>query len=121
MPRNTGYTSGAAANATLEPLVQLFPDAVAMRIAVQVSIRGSAGRGGAGVNFVRRATIEFGTARVVFFQTDMPLEIDDHIHLENEGGSLNTDAVVIAVQYQDQTRGVAARFPGEVRNWIIQA
>ena len=43
MPRNTGYTSGAAANATLEPLVQLFPDAVAMRIAVQVSIRGSAG------------------------------------------------------------------------------
>jgi hypothetical protein len=120
MPRNTGYTTGAAASATLEPLVQLFPDAIAVRIPVQVSIQGSVGRGGAVVNFARKATIEFGTARVVFFQTDMPLEIDDYIHLENEDGSLATDAVVIAVQYQDQNRGVAARFPGEVRNWIIQ-
>src|SRR5579863_4176901 len=120
MPRNTGYSTGAAANATLEPLVQLFPDAIAVRIPVQVSIRGISGRGGTGASFVRRATIEFGTSRVVFFQTDMPLEIDDHIHLENEDGSLATDAVVIAVQYQDQNRGVAARFPGEVRNWIIR-
>jgi hypothetical protein len=115
MPFDISIGSTREKKAVLEPLVQLFPDATSVRIPVAVSISGRPVEGGT-VNTM----IEFGTSRVVIFLTELPLEIEDRLHLRNSDGTLDTDVIVIAVQYQDHICGVAARFAGEVRNWIIQ-
>ena len=117
LSHNPSVKPASPRNAVLEPLVQLFIGATAMRIAVLVTSLGGASR----ARVPHRTTIEFGTARIVIFPTELPLEIDDRLHLENADGSLSTDANVVAVQYDDHTRGIAAQFVGEVKNWILQA
>ena len=64
--------------------------------------------------------IEFGTSTMVFFETRLPLELADTLHLENSDQSLGTDAVVVAIRDGISHRAIAARFVAEVRNWIIQ-
>ena len=66
------------------------------------------------------AVIEFGTSMMVFFESRLPLQLTDKLHLENSDRSLRTDAVVVAIRDAVSHRAVAARFVAEVRNWIIQ-
>jgi hypothetical protein len=96
-------------------LVRIFPDATAVRIPVRVTAR----RGGA-QELEENTVIEFGTSQEVLFSSRLPLEFDDHVRLENSDGSLQADACVVAVQFHDGRRAVAARFLTEVSNWIIK-
>jgi hypothetical protein len=64
--------------------------------------------------------IEFGTSMMVFFESRLPLELADRLHLENSDRSLGTDAVVVAVRDGVDHTAIAARFVAAVRNWIIQ-
>ena len=64
--------------------------------------------------------IEFGTAREVLFSSTLPLEFEDQLQLVNSDGSLDARAIVVAVRYHDGRKAVAARFVGEVGNWIIK-
>jgi hypothetical protein len=65
--------------------------------------------------------IEFGTPHEVLFACNTPLEFADVLHLRNSDGSLDVEASVVAVQYQPGKTIVAARFRGDVPNWIVKS
>ena len=99
----------------LRRLVELFPDAIAMRIPVLLT----APRG-RGQDLEESTAIEFGTSRIVFFESRLPLELDDKLCLENTDGSLQTEAIVVALRLNEGKRAIAARFTAEVRHWIVR-
>jgi hypothetical protein len=113
--RKAEATYPAARETSLARLAELFPDASPVRIAVQVT----ALRAGAG-NLQESTVIEFGTPREILFASGLPLEFDDKVRVTNSDGSLDATASVVAVQYHDGRKAVAARFLGPVGNWIIQ-
>jgi hypothetical protein len=86
---------------------------------MHISILVSVGRG-RGHLLEESTVIEFGTSMMVFFESRLPLELADKLHLKNSDRSLGTDAIVVAVRDGVSHRAVAARFVAEVRNWIIQ-
>jgi hypothetical protein len=67
-----------------------------------------------------QTTVEFGTAREVLFSSTLPLEFEDQVRLVNSDGSFDAQATVVAVRYHGNRKAVAARFVGEVGNWIIK-
>ena len=67
-----------------------------------------------------QTVIEFGTAHEVMFASTLPLEFEDRVRLMNSDGSLDARATVVAVRYHEGRKAVAARFMGEVGNWIIK-
>ena len=100
---------------SLRRLVQLFPGATPMRIPISVVVPRGKGQG-----LEENTAIEYGTARMVFFESRLPLELDDKFHLHNSDGSLGADAIVVGLRFDGGRRAIAARFVTEVRNWIIQ-
>ena len=99
----------------LHNLAELFPHATPLRIPILLSVGRENGH-----SMDESVTIEFGTSSMIFFQTSMALELSDKFHLRNFDGSLDTEAVVVAVRASDRHRAVAARFVNGVRNWIVQ-
>jgi len=99
----------------LRRLVELFPGATPMRIPISVLVPRGKGQG-----LEEKTAIEYGTARMVFFESRLPLELDDKFHLQNSDGSLEAEAIVVGLHFVGGRRAIAARFVAEVRNWIIQ-
>jgi len=99
----------------IEKLAELFPAASPVRIPVRVSAT-SAGRR----RLQEQTVIEFGTPNEVLFASTLPLEFEDRIRLLNSDGSLDARATVVAVRYHGGRKAVAARFVGQVENWIIK-
>jgi hypothetical protein len=97
----------------LRRLVELFPGATPMRIPISVLVPRGKGQG-----LEEKTAIEYGTARMVFFESRLPLELDEKFHLQNSDGSL--EAIVVGLHFVGGRRAIAARFVAEVRNWIIQ-
>jgi hypothetical protein len=112
----TGRTTQAAS--TVAGLARFFPDATPVRIAVQLARTNSAADPSG--KFTESTVIEFGTPREVLFSCTTPLEFADVLRLRNSDGSLDIEASVVAVQYHPGQTVVAARFVGEVPNWIVK-
>lgn len=107
----------AAQTSTVAELARFFPEATPVRIPVQFTRTG----GETGIPGIQeRTVIEFGTSREVLFCCTAPLEFADVLRLRNSDGSLDTDASVVAVQYQPGATIVAARFLNSVPNWIVK-
>jgi hypothetical protein len=107
-------------------LARFFPEAAPVRIPVQLARTLESGDrepagGAAAANFTESTVIEFGTTREVLFSCKTPLEFADIVRLRNSDGSLDTEASVVAVQYHSGSIVVAARFRGEVPNWIVKS
>lgn len=98
-----------------EKLAQLFPEASPMRIPVRVLTLGSGQQ-----RLQEKTVIEFGTANEVLFSSKLPLEFEDRVQLLNSDGSLDACATVVAVRYHNGRKAVAARFVGNIDNWIIK-
>jgi len=117
--RNTVSRSGAAAAPARESsttkLAKFFPDATPVRIPVRLT-RVTSETGPISESTV----IEFGTPHEVLFASSLPLEFADHLRLQNSDGTLDTEACVVAVQYNGGRTAVAARFTQEVSNWIVK-
>jgi hypothetical protein len=117
--RNSVSKSGAAAAPARESsttkLAKFFPDATPVRIPVRLTR--VADESGA---FTESTIIEFGTPKEVLFASTLPLEFADKLRLQNSDGTLDTEACVVAVQYNGGRTAVAARFTGEVANWIVK-
>jgi sigma54-dependent transcription regulator len=112
----TGSTSATEPNAFAQRLAQFFPEASPVRIPVRIT-----GTTISGKPFSERTTIEFGTEREVIFGSHLPLEFADTLRLENGDASLSTEVSVVAIHYYDgNTTAVAARFKGDVSNWIVK-
>jgi hypothetical protein len=96
-------------------LAKFFPNAAPVRIAVRLTRLGSAS------NTCSESTvIEFGTPQEVLFASTLPLEFADKLRLRNSDGTLDTEACVVALQYNGGRSAVAARFTQEVANWIVK-
>jgi len=113
--RDSQIASVVAEPTCVEKLAELFPAASAVRIPVRVTAA-SAGR----KRLQEQTVIEFGTAQEVLFASTLPLEFEDRLRLVNSDGSLDARAIVVAVRYHGGRKAVAARFLGEVGNWIIK-
>ena len=96
-------------------LAGMFPEATAVKLRVRVkALRNSA------PPLEETTWIEYGTARELLFASSLPLEFEDRVRIENSDGSFCAEAAVVAVQVHNGRKAVAARFLGEVTNWIIQ-
>jgi hypothetical protein len=113
-------TARAAQNATpVAGLARFFPEASPVRMPVQLA-RVMPGSDPAGAPFSESVVIEFGTPREVLFECSTPLEFGDEVRLRNSDGSLDVAGAVVAVQYHPGKTVIAARFRGEVPNWIVK-
>jgi hypothetical protein len=111
----TELASAQTEQTCVERLSRLFPSAMPVRIPVKVEpLR-------AGPRLLHEQTvIEFGTAREVLFASNLPLEFEDRVRVVNSDGSLDAEAMVVAVRYHNGNKAVAARFVDNVENWIIK-
>jgi hypothetical protein len=99
----------------VEKLAELFPSASPVRIPVRVTTVSTGRR-----RLQEQTVIEFGTAQEVLFSSTLPLEFEDRVRLVNSDGTLDARATVVAVRYHGGAKAAAARFVGEVANWIIK-
>ena len=112
-------TARAAHDTTpVSALARFFPDATAMRVPVQIARIVESGQS---PNFTESTVLEFGTPREVLFACNTPLEFADMLRLKNSDGSLDVEVSVVAVQYHPGKTLVAARFRGDVPNWIVKS
>ena len=95
-------------------LAKCFPAASPVRLPVQ--LKRYVGLQPAEENTV----IEFGTAREIFFASALPLEFAEKFRVQNADRSLDVEVQVVAVQYHEGRLAVAARFMGDVSNWILK-
>jgi hypothetical protein len=95
-------------------LAKCFPAASPVRLPVQLKRQG-------GLQPAEESTvIEFGTAREIFFASALPLEFAEKFRVQNSDRSLDVEVQVVAVQYHEGRLAVAARFMGDVSNWILK-
>ncbi len=94
----------------------IFPDASPVRVPISVVASRKEGR-----DLTEKTTIEFGTSRIAFFFSKLPLELEEKIFLRTSDGSLGIEAIIIALQYEEGYRAIAAKFLAEDRNWIIKS
>jgi hypothetical protein len=113
--QQTGIASVRAGQTCVEKLAHLFPSASAVRLPVRV-MKVGAGR----KRLQEQTVIEFGTSHEVLFASGLPLEFEDRVRVVNADGSFDARATVVAVRYHNGRKAVAARFVGEVGNWIIK-
>lgn len=110
------FAQGIEEETCIEKLALLFPNASPVRIPVRVITLGTRHR-----HLEEQTTIEFGTKQEVLFASALPLEFEDRVRLANVDGSLDAQATVVAVRHHGGQKAIAARFAGEVGNWIIKS
>lgn len=114
---------GKAATATAQfgqedsigKLAKFFPNATPLRIPVRLTRVTTQGRPSS-----ETTVVEFGTSREVLFASSLPLEFADTLRLQNSDGTLDTEACVVALQYNGDRTAVAARFKDSSTNWIVK-
>ena len=114
-------TARAAQNAsTVAGLARFFPEASPVRMPVQLA-RILPGSEPSTEHFTESIVIEFGTPREVLFECNTPLEFGDDLRLRNSDSSFDVAVSVVAVQYHPGKTVIAARFRGDVPNWIVKS
>jgi hypothetical protein len=113
--QQAGIVSAIADQTCVEKLAKLFPSASPVRLPVRVVAMGTGRQ-----SLQEKTVIEFGTAQEVLFASTLPLEFEDRVRVVNSDGTLDARAKVVAVRYHDGMKAVAARFVGQVENWIIK-
>ena len=121
MAQQATATARNAQSATIVAgLARFFPEASPVRMPVQLA-RIMQGSEPASAHFAESVVIEFGTPREVLFECNTPLEFGDDLRLRNSDSSFDVAVSVVAVQYHPGKTVVAARFRGEVPNWIVKS
>ena len=120
MAQQATATARTAQDATtVAALARFFPEASPVRVPVRLA-RIMPGSDPAAARFSESVIIEFGTSREILFACSTPLEFGDDLRLQNSDRSFDVDACVVALQYHPGKTVVAARFRGEVPNWIVK-
>ena len=115
------HPSPSAGSACVGRLAQFFPEAVPVRIPVNVTMTGASKTHAAGRDHRPEQTvIEFGTPGEVLFASGLPLDFEDTVRVKNADGSLDVEAEVVAMHLVQGQAAVAARFLNDVSNWIIK-
>jgi hypothetical protein len=113
--RLPGLATPETEQSCAEQLVRFFPQALTVRVPVQVTcLRG-------GHTKLREATVlEFATTALAIFVSTLPLEFDDRLRLEGDKKARTADATVIAVQYHEGRKAVAVKFTQGPCEWVTQ-
>jgi len=101
----------AGEESCVQRLAQFFPGVMPLRVPMRVSTANGSDE---------QTVIEYGTSREALFASRLPLELGERLRLRNADGSLNIEALVVAFELQGGATAVAARFIGEVANWVVQ-
>jgi len=111
----TSNLEPAGEQSCAEQLARFFPQAVPVRIPVQVtSPRG-------GTNLLREATVvEFSSADHAIFLSTLPLEFGDRVKLEAAIKGNFAEATVDAVQYHEGRKAVAVKFLNGHADWVVR-
>jgi hypothetical protein len=111
----SGAAAAPARESSTAKLAKFFANATPVRIPVRLT------RAANGSSALTESTIiEFGTPTEALFASTLPLEFADKLRLQNSDGTLDTEARVVAVQYNGGRTAVAARFTQEIANWIVK-
>jgi len=96
-----------------EQLARFFPELQAVELrAMLAPLSASAGR-------LREAVlIEFAGAGRVIFRSNLPLEFNDRVRLEQTGGQGNAAGTVVALQYHDGQKAVAVQLAEGAGTWV---
>lgn len=108
-------TASSNRESSTSKLAKFFPEATPVRIPIRLTRLGTASG-----TFSESTIIEFGTPHEALFASTLPLEFADRVRLQNSDGTLDTEACVVALQYNGNQTAVAARFAGEIANWIVK-
>jgi hypothetical protein len=115
VPKAATARARSSSESSTSKLAKFFPEATPVRIPVRLTrIAGGAD------NPSESTVLEYATAREVLFASSLPLEFADMLRLQNSDGTLDTEACVVAVQYNGERKAVAARFTQAVNNWIVK-
>ena len=106
----------AAATECIAELARLFPGAVPVRILVKVS-KGDSANGSCS----EQTLIEFATREEILFVSGLPLEFDDTVQVRSTDGTLDINAIIVAMRFHDDKMAFAAKFLEDVANWVIKA
>lgn len=118
----TATARNALNGSSVAGLARFFPEASPVRVPVQLArIIPGGDAAVAHPHFSESIVIEFGTPREVLFACNTPLEFGDELQLRNSDRSFDVAVSVVAVQYYPGNTVVAARFRGEVSNWIVKS
>jgi hypothetical protein len=118
----TATARNAHLGSSVAGLARFFPEASPVRVPVQLArIIPGADPATVHPHFSESIVIEFGTPREVLFACNTPLEFGDDLQLRNSDRSFDVAVSVVAVQYHPGNTVVAARFRGEVPNWIVKS
>ncbi len=115
-------TARAAQNAsTVAGLARFFPEASPVRMPVQLArvLQGSRARRRPISPKVSSLNLALPAKSSSNATRHWSLAIE--LHLRNSDGSFDVAVSVVAVQYQPGKTVVAARFRGEVPNWIVKS
>jgi hypothetical protein len=98
-----------------EQLARFFPQVRPVRVPVQViPLRSGA------TQLRESSVVEFGDTAHAIFLSNLPLEFDDRVRLENVQDGRAAEATVIAVQYHEGRKAVAVRFLQSSCDWVTQ-
>jgi hypothetical protein len=111
---HVGVLEQQEAQGCVEQLARFFPQALPVRLRVQVG----AVRSGS-TKPKEAVTVEFAAPDCAIFASTLPLEFDDRVRLEREGKSRKAEATVIAVQYHAGRKAVAVKFTQGPCEWVM--
>jgi len=114
-----GTAPARSAPSVVARLANFFPDATPVRIPVHLTKLANGSEMSEALQS-ENTVLEFGTPREVLFASGLSLEFADKLRIQNSDGSLDAEATVVALQYQEHRTAVAARFVREVPNWIVK-
>jgi len=65
-----------------------------------------------------KVLVEFASRENAIFSSTLPLEFSDRVRLQHEQDNSFADAIVVAVQYQNEAKAVAVRFSDGQSSWV---
>jgi hypothetical protein len=99
----------------LEKLAQCFPGAMPVRLPALVIAQRPGGHG-----LRENVFVEFVTPSEALFLSELPLEFNDSVLIQFADAGIEANACVVALQYHDGRKAVAARFETKLSSQILK-
>jgi hypothetical protein len=94
-------------------LAQFFPDIQPVQVRAELlSLKHGSSK------LREKVLVEFASRENAIFSSTLPLEFSDRVRLQHAQENKFADAIVVAVQYQNEGKAVAVRFSDGQSSWV---